>query len=112
MSPLAPALLKVTGISHKSPAALITESGDITRFAASAKLARYTGCAPIAVYSADQKRVGCTAAATTGSTVSSTPPRSCRNADTQPRKHSWSATNPPKARAEPAASSNATPSTS
>jgi transposase len=56
VTPLAPALLQVTGISHNSAAVLITEIGDITRFATSAKLARYTGCAPVPVYSADQER--------------------------------------------------------
>jgi len=56
VTPLAPALLKITGIGHNSAAVLITEIGDITRFATSAKLARYTGCAPIPVYSADQER--------------------------------------------------------
>ncbi|MBB4689590.1 IS110 family RNA-guided transposase [Amycolatopsis jiangsuensis] len=56
VSPLAPALLEVTGISHNSAAVLITEIGDINRFGTSAKLARYTGCAPIPVYSADQQR--------------------------------------------------------
>lgn len=56
VTPLAPALLKVTGISHISAAVLIAEIGDITRFASSAKLARYTGCAPIPVYSADKER--------------------------------------------------------
>ncbi|MFJ2866489.1 transposase [Kitasatospora sp. NPDC087314] len=30
--------------------------GDITRFANAAKLARYTGCAPIPVYSSDKER--------------------------------------------------------
>ena len=56
VTPLAPALLDITGISHNSAAVLITEIGDITRFATTAKLARYTGCAPIPVYSADQER--------------------------------------------------------
>jgi transposase len=56
VTPLAPALLEVTGISHNSAAVLITEIGDISRFSTSAKLARYTGCAPIPVYSADQER--------------------------------------------------------
>jgi len=56
VTPLAPALLEVTGISHNSAAVLVTEIGDITRFATSAKLARYTGSAPIPVYSADQQR--------------------------------------------------------
>lgn len=56
VTPLAPALLEITGIGHNSAAVLITEIGDITRFASSAKLARYTGCAPIPVYSADQER--------------------------------------------------------
>ena len=51
-----PALLDVTGISHNSAAVLITEIGDITQFVTSAKLARYTGCAPIPVYSADDER--------------------------------------------------------
>jgi transposase len=56
VSPLAPTLLQITGISHISAAVLIAEIGDITRFPSSAKLARYTGCAPIPVYSADQER--------------------------------------------------------
>lgn len=56
VTPLAPALLQITGISHNSAAVLITEIGDITRFATSSKLARYTGCAPIPVYSADKER--------------------------------------------------------
>lgn len=56
VSPLAPTLLKITGISHVSAAVLIAEIGDITRFSSSAKLARYTGCAPIPVYSADKER--------------------------------------------------------
>jgi transposase len=56
VTPLAPTLLEITGISHNSAAVLIAEIGDITRFATSAKLARYTGCAPIPVYSTDQER--------------------------------------------------------
>jgi transposase len=56
VTPLAPTLLQITGISHISAAVLIAEIGDITRFPSSAKLARYTGCAPIPVYSADQER--------------------------------------------------------
>ena len=56
VSPLAPTLLQVTGISHTSAAVLIAEIGDITRFSSSAKLARYTGCAPIPVYSSDKER--------------------------------------------------------
>jgi transposase len=56
VSPLAPNLLKITGISHVSAAVLLAEIGDITRFASSAKLARYTGCAPIPVYSSDKER--------------------------------------------------------
>ena len=56
VSPLAPTLLQVTGISYNSAAVLIAEIGDITRFPSSARLARYTGCAPIPVYSAGQER--------------------------------------------------------
>ncbi len=56
VSPLAPALLEITGISHNSAAVLISEIGEITRFSSSAKLARYTGCAPIPVYSSDKER--------------------------------------------------------
>jgi transposase len=56
VSPLAPTLLEITGISHISAAVLIAEIGDITRFSSSAKLARYTGCAPIPVYSSDTER--------------------------------------------------------
>lgn len=56
VTPLAPTLLEITGISHISAAILIAEIGDITRFSSSAKLARYTGCAPIPVYSADKER--------------------------------------------------------
>lgn len=42
VTPLAPALLEITGISHVSAAVLLAEIGDITRFSRSAKLARYT----------------------------------------------------------------------
>jgi transposase len=56
VNPLAPTLLQITGISHTSAAVLIAEIGDITRFSSSAKLARYTGCAPIPVYSSDNER--------------------------------------------------------
>ena len=56
VGPLAPTLLQITGISYNSAAVLIAEIGDITRFSGSAKLARYTGCAPIPVYSSDKQR--------------------------------------------------------
>jgi transposase len=56
VSPLATSLLQVTGISYNSAAVLVAEIGDITRFSSSAKLARYAGCAPIPVYSADKPR--------------------------------------------------------
>jgi transposase len=56
VTPLAPNLLAITGISYISAAVLIAEIGDITRFSSSAKLARYTGCAPIPVYSSDKER--------------------------------------------------------
>jgi len=56
VSPLATALLQVTGISYNSAAVLLAEIGDITRFASSAKLARYAGSAPIPVYSSDKPR--------------------------------------------------------
>lgn len=56
VTPLAPTLLQITGISHTSAAILIAEIGDITRFPSSAKLARYTGSAPIPVYSSDKER--------------------------------------------------------
>jgi transposase len=56
VTPLAPALLQVLGISYTNAAVLIAEVGDITRFANSARLARYTGCAPIPVFSSDQER--------------------------------------------------------
>jgi Transposase IS116/IS110/IS902 family len=39
---------------------LIAGIGDITRFSSSAKLARYTGCAPIAVDSSDKDATACT----------------------------------------------------
>jgi transposase len=56
VTPLAPALLEISGISHVSAAVLLAEIGDITRFTSSAKLARYTGTAPIPVYSSDKER--------------------------------------------------------
>ncbi|WP_436497246.1 transposase [Actinokineospora sp. HUAS TT18] len=56
VTPLAPTPLQITGISHNSAAVLVAEIGDITRFTTSAKLARYTGCAPIPVYSSDKER--------------------------------------------------------
>ena len=54
--PLAPSLLQITGISYNSAAVLVAEIGDISRFSSSARLARYTGCAPIPVYSSDKER--------------------------------------------------------
>jgi transposase len=56
IKPLAPNLLQITGISHTSAVVLVAEIGDITRFPSSAKLARYTGCAAIPVYSSDKQR--------------------------------------------------------
>lgn len=56
VGPLAPTLLQITGISYNSAAVLVAEIGNVTRFATSAKLARYTGCAPIPVYSSDKER--------------------------------------------------------
>jgi transposase len=56
VTPLAPTLLEITGISHVSAAVLLAEIGDITRFTSSAKLARNTGTAPIPVYSSDKER--------------------------------------------------------
>ncbi|WP_436496949.1 IS110 family transposase [Actinokineospora sp. HUAS TT18] len=56
VTPLAPTPLQITGISHNSAAVLVAEIGDIARFTTSAKLARYTGCAPIPVYSSDKER--------------------------------------------------------
>jgi transposase len=56
VSPLATTLLQVTGISYNSAAVLVAEIGDVTRFASSAKLARYPGCAPIPVYSSGKPR--------------------------------------------------------
>lgn len=56
VTPLAPGLLQITGIGHNSAAVLIAEIGDVSRFSTSAKLARYTGCAPIPVYSSDKER--------------------------------------------------------
>lgn len=56
VTPLAPSLLDITGISHTCAAVLIAEIGNITRCSSSAKLARYTGCAPIPVYSSDKER--------------------------------------------------------
>jgi len=56
VTPLAPALLEITGISHISAAVLLAEIGDISRFTSSAKLARYTGTAPIPIYSSDKER--------------------------------------------------------
>ena len=46
----------MTGISYNSAAVLLAEIGDITRFASSAKLARYAGSAPIPVYSSGKPR--------------------------------------------------------
>lgn len=54
--PLAPHLLAIRGIGPVRAGVLLAEIGDITRFANAAKLARYSGCAPIPVYSSDQVR--------------------------------------------------------
>ncbi|KOG57125.1 hypothetical protein ADK75_05385 [Streptomyces virginiae] len=56
VTPLAPALLETTGISHVSAAVLLAEIEDLTRFASSAKLTRYTGTTPIPDYSSDKER--------------------------------------------------------
>lgn len=56
VAPLAPNLLAITGISHNSAAVILTEIVDIKRFSSSAKLARYSGCAPIPVFSSDNER--------------------------------------------------------
>ncbi|MFJ2008662.1 transposase [Streptomyces chartreusis] len=56
VTPLAPALVEITGISHVSAAVLLTEIGDTTLSTSSAKPARYTRAAPIPVYSSDKKR--------------------------------------------------------
>lgn len=56
VTPLAPTLLQVPGIGPTCAATLLAEIGDITRFASSARLARWAGCAPIPVYSSNQPR--------------------------------------------------------
>jgi hypothetical protein len=90
---------------------LIAEIGDITRFASTAKLARYTGCAPFPVYSSDQERTDCTAEAIAASTASSTPPPSCRNDGTRPPNNCRLVTSRPRAAAVHVASFNDTWST-
>ena len=109
---MAPALLQITGISYNSAAVLIAEIGDITRFSSSAKLARYTGCAPIPVYSSDKERHRLhrggnrrlNSVLYTAAIVQKRFHPAARN--------SWPGTSPPKAPAVPGASSNATSSTS
>jgi len=56
VSPLAPALLQITGISYNCAAVLIAETGGITRFSSPARLARYTGRAPIPLCSPGKQR--------------------------------------------------------
>ncbi|MFF6779735.1 transposase [Streptomyces sp. NPDC012510] len=107
VTPLAPALLEITGISHVSAAVLLAEIGDITRFTSSAKLTRYTGTAPIPVYPPTRNATGCTEAATGDSTACSTRRPSSNSDSTRAHEHFWPATSRPKEPAAPDASSNA-----
>ncbi|MBB6120443.1 IS110 family transposase [Nocardiopsis algeriensis] len=56
VEPVAPHLLAIAGVGVVSAAVLLSQVGDVERFASSAKLARYAGCAPIPVFSADRER--------------------------------------------------------
>ncbi|MFJ2203556.1 transposase [Streptomyces violaceusniger] len=92
---------------------MLAEVGDITRFASSAKLARYTGCAPIPVYSSDKERHRLhTAAAIDDSTACSTPWRSSSRGSILARGNYWIATHPRRAPEAPGAYSSAASSTS
>ncbi|MFF0290356.1 hypothetical protein [Streptomyces sp. NPDC005262] len=79
VSPLKPALLEITGISHVSVAVLLAEIGDITPLPSRPS----SPATPDAFRSRSTPptgdATGCTAAATDGSTACSTPHPSSRN---------------------------------
>lgn len=56
VEPLAPHLLAVTGVGVVWAAVLMSQVGDVSRFSSAAKLARWSGCAPVPVFSSGRER--------------------------------------------------------
>jgi transposase len=56
VEPLAPNLLGIRGVGVVWAAVLLSQVGDVSRFAASARMARWAGCAPIPVFSSGRDR--------------------------------------------------------
>lgn len=56
VEPLAPNLLAVPGVGVVWAAVLVSQVGDVGRFSCSAKLARWSGCAPVPVFSSGRER--------------------------------------------------------
>ncbi|WP_416069990.1 transposase [Streptomyces sp. ME01-18a] len=82
---------------------LLAEIGDITRFASSAKLARYTGTAPIPVYSSDKERYRLLRGGNRRLNSVLYTTSSSSSDFTQVREHSWPATSRPREPAGPGA---------
>lgn len=56
VGPIAPNLLAIRGVGVVWAAVLLSQVGDVGRFASSARLARWSGCAPIPVFSSGRRR--------------------------------------------------------
>lgn len=56
VAPLAPNLLAIPGVGVVWAAVLLSQVGDVSRFASSARMARWAGCAPIPVFSSGRDR--------------------------------------------------------
>lgn len=56
VEPIAPNLLAIRGVGVVWAAVLLSQVGDVSRFTSSAKLARWSGCAPIPVFSSGRER--------------------------------------------------------
>lgn len=56
VEPLAPHLLAIPGVGVVWAAVLMSQVGDVSRFSCSAKLARWSGCAPVPVFSSGRQR--------------------------------------------------------
>ncbi|MFE7462465.1 IS110 family transposase [Nocardiopsis terrae] len=56
VEPLAPNLLGMRGVGVVWAAVLLSQVGDVERFASSARMARWAGCAPIPVFSSGRQR--------------------------------------------------------
>lgn len=112
VSPLAPALLRSPASATTPPQSSSPRSATSLAFPPRPSSPATPAALPSPSTPQTKNATASTEAATAASTAFSTPRPSSRNASTQPPRNSWPAMNPPKANAAPAASFNATSSTS